>query len=56
MSWTKVVVLVPTMAVSRLRVVMPTLAVVKLWTGEADPVSAVADSWEEVMVLVLKIM
>lgn len=55
-SWTKVVVLVPTMAMSRIRVVMPLLVMVKLWTGETDPISAVADSWEEVMVPVLEIM
>lgn len=48
MSWTKVVMLSPTMVTFRIGVVMPTLVMVKHWTGETDPISAVADSWEEV--------
>lgn len=56
MSWAKMDVLLPTMARSRTRVVMPTLVMVRLWTGETDTISAVADSWEEVMVPVSKTM
>lgn len=37
-------------------VIMPILVMVKLWTRETDTISAVADSWEEAMVPVSKIM
>lgn len=55
-SWTEAAVLVPAMIMSRTRVVVPILIMVKLSMEDVHSISLLADWWGKVMALLLKMV